>query len=77
MISPTLWVIVVEFNNWGEGKANLTVYNMLGQQLNSITDVSTAKGRQELQLTGIKPGYYLLKVTTQDELLYKKLYLSE
>jgi PKD repeat protein len=69
--------VVVEFNNWGAGKANLTVYNMLGQELNSITGVSTINGRQEIQLTDIKPGYYLLKVTTQDKQLYKKLYLSE
>jgi PKD repeat protein len=68
--------IVVEFNNWGSDKANLTVYNMLGQQLNSVTGVSTIKGRQEIKMTDIRPGYYLLRVVSGDKTFSRKVFLT-
>jgi hypothetical protein len=68
--------VVVEFNNWGTGKANITMYDMLGQQVNSLTGVSTITGRQEIRLTDVKPGYYLVRVVSGDKTYSRKLFLT-
>jgi PKD repeat protein len=68
--------VVIQFNNWGGNKANITMYNTLGQRLESLTGVSTIKGRQELNVAGIIPGYYFIQVVSGDKVESKKVYLG-
>ncbi len=68
--------VVIQFNNWGGNQANITMYNMFGQRLESLTGVSTLKGRQELNVAGIIPGYYFIQVVSGDKVESKKVYLG-
>jgi hypothetical protein len=68
--------VVIQFNNWGGNKANITMYNTLGQRVESLTGVSTIKGRQELNVAGIIPGYYFIQVVSGDKVESKKVYLG-
>lgn len=69
--------VVVQFNNWGLAKANIFMYNTLGQRVESLTGVSTVNGRQELSLDGIKPGYYYIQVVSGNKIEGKKVYLGQ
>jgi PKD repeat protein len=68
--------VVVQFNNWGGNKADIFMYNTLGQRVESLTGVSTIKGRQELNVAGIKPGYYLIQVVSDGKIQSQKIYLG-
>jgi hypothetical protein len=68
--------LVLEFSNMGNDKANLIVYNMLGQQVESFTGISTINGRSELMLTNIKSGYYSVQVVTGNQVFNQKIYLG-
>jgi PKD repeat protein len=68
--------IVLEFSNLGADKANLTVFNMLGQQVDSFTGISTVNGRAELSLTNVVSGYYLVRVLTGNKVYNQKLLLG-
>jgi hypothetical protein len=67
---------VIQFNNWGGNQANITMYNMFGKRLESLTGVSTLKGRQEFNVAGIIPGYYFIQVVSGDKVESKKVYLG-
>jgi hypothetical protein len=68
--------VVLEFSNLGADKANLTVFNMLGQQVDSFTGISTVNGRAELSLTNVVSGYYLVRVLTGNKVYNQKLLLG-
>lgn len=68
--------VVVQFNNWGGNKADIFMYNTLGQRVESLTGVSAIKGRQELNVAGIKPGYYLIQVASDGKIQSQKIYLG-
>jgi hypothetical protein len=53
------------------------MYNTLGQRMESLTGVSTLKGRQELYIADIKPGYYFIQVVSNGEVLGKKVFLGK
>ncbi|UPT65227.1 MAG: T9SS type A sorting domain-containing protein [Sphingobacteriales bacterium JAD_PAG50586_3] len=67
---------MVQFNNWGGNKADIFMYNSLGQRVESLTGVSTVKGRQELNVAGIKPGYYFIQVVSNNKVEGRKIYLG-
>jgi hypothetical protein len=69
--------VVIEFNKWGGDKADIFMYNTLGQRMESLTGVSTLKGRQELYITDIKPGYYFIQVVSNGKVLGKKVFLGK
>lgn len=68
--------VVIQFNNWGGNQANIAMYNTLGQRVESVTGVSTLKGRQELNIAGIVPGYYIIQVVSGDKVESQKVYLG-
>jgi hypothetical protein len=69
--------VVIEFNKWGGDKADIFMYNTLGQRMESLTGVSTLKGRQELSISDIKPGYYFIQVVSNGKVLGKKVFLGK
>ena len=69
--------VVIEFNKWGGDKADIFMYNTLGQRMESLTGVSTLKGRQELYIADIKPGYYFIQVVSNGKILGKKVFLGK
>jgi len=69
--------LVVEFNNWGANKADIFMFNALGQRVQSFTGVSTLKGRQQLTIAGITPGYYFIQVVSGGKVTGKKVYLGK
>jgi PKD repeat protein len=68
--------LVVEFDNWLNDKADVFMYNTLGQRVETFTGISTLKGRQELNVTGIKPGYYFIQVVSNGKVIGKKIFLD-
>jgi hypothetical protein len=68
--------LIIEFNSTNSDKANLAMFNMLGQKVESINDLSTINGRSEVILTNIKPGYYIVQVLTGSKVYNKKIHLS-
>ena len=69
--------VVIEFNKWGGDKADIFMYNTLGQRMESLTGVSTLKGRQELYIADIKPGYYFIQVVSNGKTQGKKVFLGK
>jgi hypothetical protein len=69
--------VVIEFNKWGGDKADIFMYNTLGQRMESLAGVSTLKGRQELYIADIKPGYYFIQVVSNGKVLGKKVFLGQ
>lgn len=67
--------VSVEFNNWGANKADIFVFNTLGQRVESFTGVSTVKGRQLITIADVKPGYYFIQVVSNGKVYGKKVYL--
>ncbi|UPT65397.1 MAG: PKD domain-containing protein [Sphingobacteriales bacterium JAD_PAG50586_3] len=68
--------LVVEYSNVLNNKANISVFNMLGQKVESFTGVSTLNGRSEIMLTNIKPGYYSVQVIAGNQVVNQKIYLN-
>jgi hypothetical protein len=68
--------LIIEFDGTNSGKANMTIYNMIGQKVESINGLSTINGRSEILLTDIKPGYYIVQVVTGSWVYNKKVYLT-
>lgn len=68
--------LIVEFGDKEILSAKLTLYNMLGQQVASLTEVNTTKGRAEINLQGVKPGYYLIVADTNKGAFTQKIFLS-
>ncbi|UPT69061.1 MAG: PKD domain-containing protein [Sphingobacteriales bacterium JAD_PAG50586_3] len=69
--------VVIEFNSWGGNKADIFMYNALGQRMESLTGVSTLKGRQELYIADIVPGTYFIQVVSNGKTQGKKLLLGK
>jgi hypothetical protein len=69
--------VVIEFNQWGGDKADIFMYNALGQRMESLTGVSTIKGRQELNVAGIIPGTYFIQVVSNGVTQGKKVFLGK
>jgi hypothetical protein len=69
--------VVIEFNKWGGDKADIFMYNTLGQRMESLAGVSTLKGRQELYIADIKQGYYFIQVVSNGKVLGKKVFLGK
>jgi hypothetical protein len=69
--------VVIEFNNWGGNKADIFMYNALGQRVESLTGVSTLKGRQELYIADIIPGTYFIQVVSDGKIQGKKVFLGK
>jgi hypothetical protein len=69
--------VVIEFNQWGGDKADIFMYNALGQRMESLTGVSTIKGRQELNVAGIIPGTYFIQVVSNGKTQGKKVFLGK
>ncbi|UPT69059.1 MAG: PKD domain-containing protein [Sphingobacteriales bacterium JAD_PAG50586_3] len=69
--------VVIEFNNWGGNKADIFMYNALGQRMESLTGVSTLKGRQELYIADIVPGTYFIQVISDGKIQGKKVFLGK
>jgi PKD repeat protein len=70
-------LVVIEFNQWGGDKADIFMYNALGQRVESLIGVSTIKGRQELTVAGIVPGYYFIQVVSNGKIQGKKILLGK
>lgn len=68
--------IVIEFDNQISEEANITLFNMLGQNLASFSGVSTLKGRAELNVNHLKPGYYIIQIAINGQLISRKLVLG-
>jgi hypothetical protein len=69
--------VVIEFNNWGGNKADIFMYNALGQRVESLTGVSTLKGRQDLYIADIIPGTYFIQVVSDGKIQGKKVLLGK
>ncbi|UPT69248.1 MAG: PKD domain-containing protein [Sphingobacteriales bacterium JAD_PAG50586_3] len=69
--------VIIEFNNWGGNKADIFMYNALGQRMESLTGVSTLKGRQELYIADIVPGTYFIQVVSDGKIQGKKVFLGK
>jgi hypothetical protein len=69
--------VVIEFNNWGGNKADIFMYNALGQRIESLTGVSTLKGRQELYIADIIPGTYFIQVVSDGKIHGQKVFLGK
>jgi PKD repeat protein len=68
--------LIVEFSDAVNNKANLAVFNMLGQKVESFTGISTLNGRTEVMLTNVKSGYYIVQVITGSKVFNQKVYLG-
>lgn len=69
--------VVLEFNNWAAGtKADVFMYNAIGQKVGTLTGASTVTGRQYIAVAGITPGYYLVQVVSNGTVQGRKLFLG-
>jgi hypothetical protein len=69
--------VVIEFNQWGGDKAYIFIYKAPGQRMESLTGVSTIKGRQELNVAGIIPCTYFIQVVSNGKIQGQKVFLGK
>lgn len=65
--NPTHDKLMIEYSVPEGAKANLEIWNLLGQSVTVIDLANAAKGQVQYNTAAITPGIYLLKLSNQDE----------
>jgi len=73
--SPTYGPVTIIIPQ-GETVIRFSIYDLLGNVM-SMQGESNQKGKYTLNLEGLKPGYYFIKVQTDKQLVTKRITLTD
>jgi hypothetical protein len=76
--NPTSGSLQIELENTYEGRANILIFNSLGQVVQTEqTWISENKGFLKLDVSALQTGFYLLKIEQDGDTWVKKFYKKE
>jgi hypothetical protein len=69
----------IEFNLNGKAQVNVAVYDMLGREITNLFDGEMNSGRQNIRMdvSGMSKGMYFVRLRFNDEIITKKVMVTE